>query len=97
MVHSREGIMQELLPVVIGLVLGCVCLPVTARRARHSMAILLSFLGGALATTINWEWAAGPIPFLLDVALVAGGAVPVLTVWVFVCHQHHVVRQVLKT
>jgi hypothetical protein len=72
--------MQELLPLSIGLILGCLCLPVGSVYRRSSTAVLLSFVGGALATTINGEWWAGLLPFLADVALVATGALAVLIV-----------------
>jgi len=70
--------MQEVLPVLIGLILGWVCLPITSIRKRSLAAILLCILGGVLSTTINGEWIAGFVPLLGDVALVAGGVVTVL-------------------
>ena len=86
--------MQELLPVTIGLILGCLCLPVGSVYRRASTAILLSFLGGALATTINGEWWAGFFPFLADVALVATGALAVLIVGSVVCQLSRLQRSV---
>ncbi|MBV9124003.1 MAG: hypothetical protein JO112_11645 [Planctomycetes bacterium] len=63
--------MQELLPVLIGLVMGGLCCRIGSVRLRGVAVLLLSPLGGALATTLNQEWAAGVVPFLADTAFVA--------------------------
>jgi hypothetical protein len=81
--------MQELLPVLIGMLVGFVRLPVRSFRLRGPVALVMTLLGGAVAATINGEWTDGIVSWLADVALVAAGALAVLTSWTVVRYPSH--------
>jgi hypothetical protein len=57
--------MQELLPILIGTMLGSlVC--AAGWRPRSGHLLVLGAIAGAASTTINGEWGAGAAPFLID-------------------------------
>jgi hypothetical protein len=65
--------MEEFLPVLLGMVVFGLCHQIGSVRFRGAAILLLSLFGGALATTINGEWGAGPVAMLIDTILVAAG------------------------
>jgi hypothetical protein len=68
--------MQELLPPIIGMVLGGI-LCAARVRPRIGQLLTLGILGGVVSTTVNGEWAGGVAPLLTDAlsALLATGTV----------------------
>jgi hypothetical protein len=78
--------MQELLPMLLGVLAGSLLWRRGPARHRRAATVLLSVIGGALSTTINGEWGAGAAAFLADAALVGSSALAAMATLALLRH-----------
>jgi hypothetical protein len=70
---TRELTMDELVPVILGAVLGAIIWRWTAGRTRLVLSVLAVFASGIFATVTSGEWVYSWIYLLLDLGEAALG------------------------
>jgi len=70
--------MQEVIPILIGMVAGLLCPRFPSARLQAGAAAILALAGAVLAVSINGEWGLAPFVAPIDLAFVSGGLLSAL-------------------
>jgi hypothetical protein len=70
----KEGFVEEIFPITVGMICGLLLGSLTARR-RLAVGLVISIVAGFLATVLSGEWRISWAFLLIDIPLVAGCAV----------------------